>query len=77
MWAAILALGPALIGLIGKLFGGGKDKNADMARELGREEQQNADMKQDMATVRKANEAARQSAQEPHDKPDPNDLDAR
>lgn len=73
MWGLILKLAGWLLG---RLTGGGKDKSADMARELGRAEQQNATMKEDMATVRKATEAARKAEQEPFDD-DPNDRDRR
>ena len=45
------------------------------ARELGRLEQQNADLKAGLDTVRKANEAAKKAEQEPYDY-DPNDRDA-
>lgn len=73
MWDLIFKAAGWLLGL---LSGGGKDKTADMARELGLAEQQNATMKQDMATVRAATEAARKAEQEPYDN-DPNDRDAR
>lgn len=76
MPAWLLALLPKALDLVLSLFGGGKDKSADMARELGRAEQQNADMKEDMATVRRATEAARKAEQEPFDD-DPNDRDRR
>lgn len=73
MWAALISLAATLLG---KLFGSGKDKTADMARELGRAEQQNADMKGGMDTVRRATEAAKKAEQEPYDF-DPNDRDAK
>jgi len=44
------------------------------AREQGRVEQQNADLKAGMDTVRRANEAAKKAEQEPYDY-DPNDRD--
>ena len=72
----LLALLPKALDLVLALFSGGKDKTADMARELGRAEQQNADMKGGMAVVRKANEAAKKAEQEPFDD-DPNDRDRR
>lgn len=63
-------LGRLLDWLLGWLSG------RSAARELGRVEQQNADMKGDMATVRRANEAAKKAEQEPFDD-DQNDRDAR
>lgn len=74
----LLALLPKALDLVLMLFGGGK-KDAVFAdgRELGRAEQQNATMKQDMATVRAAMEAAKKAEQEPFDADDPNDRDAR
>jgi hypothetical protein len=71
----LLALLPKAIDLILGLFGGPKkDPAVDVARELGRAEQQNATMKGDMATVRAATEAAKRTEQEPVDA-DPNDRD--
>ncbi len=67
MPAWLLALLPKALDLVISLFGGGKDKNADMARELGRAEQQNAGMKGDLATVRAATDAARKAEQETAD----------
>jgi len=74
MWTALIGLAASVLPAILRLFGGG-DKTADQARELGRAEQQNADMKGDMATVRAANDAAKKA--EASNAPDPNDLDAR
>jgi len=76
MPAWLLALLPKAIDLVLGLFGGGKDKTADMARELGRAEQQNADLKGGLATVRAATEKAKQAEQEPIDD-DPNNRDTR
>lgn len=70
----LLALLPKALDLVLSLFGGGKDKATEQARELGRAEQQNADLKGGMDTVRKATEAAKKAEQEPFDE-DPNDRD--
>ncbi|MFO1080872.1 MAG: hypothetical protein U1E23_09630 [Reyranellaceae bacterium] len=75
MWTAIIGALGAIIPAVLKLFGGGKDKSADDYRELGRVEQQNADMKDEMAVVHAATVAAKQA--ETSNAPDPNDLDAR
>lgn len=72
MWTAIIGAASALIGLISKWVGGGADNSQ---RELGRDEQQIADTKGDLATVRKATEAAKKA--ETNSAPDPNDLDTR
>ena len=72
MWGAIATIAAAAIGFISKWLGGSSDGSQ---RELGRAEQQNADMKGDLATVRKATEAAKKA--ETNSAPDPNDLDAR
>ena len=71
----LLALLPKALDLLLGLFGGGK-KEADTARELGRAEQQNADMKGGMETVRRATEADKKASQEPIDD-DPNNRDNR
>lgn len=76
MPAWLLALLPKALDLVMSLFGGGKDKTADMARELGRAEQQNADMKGGMDTVRRATEADKKANEEPIED-DPNNRDAR
>lgn len=77
MPAWLLALLPKALDLVMSLFGGPKkDPAVDMARELGRAEQQNATMKDGMATVRAATEAAKKVEQEP-DAYDANDRDAR
>lgn len=71
------ALGSILLWLVGKLFGGGKEDSATRnARELGRAEQQNADMKADTVVIRRANEAAKKAEQQ-GGSDDPNDRDAR
>lgn len=75
MPAWLFALLPKALDLVLGLFGGPKkDPAVDMARELGRVEQQNADMKGGMATVRAATEAAKRTEQEPTTD-DPNDRD--
>jgi hypothetical protein len=61
MWTAILTLAASALGLVAKLWGG-SDK-AD-ARTLGRAEQQNADSKADVETIKKANVAAKKAEQE-------------
>lgn len=77
MPAWLLALLPKALDLVMSLFGGPKkDPAVDMARELGRAEQQNADMKDGMATVRAATEKAKQANEEPIDD-DPNNRDVR
>ena len=70
-------LGSILLWLVGKLFGGGgkEDSATRNARELGRAEQQNADMKADTVVIRRANDAAKKVEQEGSH--DPNDRDAR
>lgn len=76
MWAAFIGLAASVIPAILKLFGGGgNDQATKDARELGRDEQQLADMKGGMDTVRRATEAAKK-AEEPTDEPDANDRDA-
>lgn len=75
MSAWLLALVPKAIDLVMGLLGMGKDKGADTSRELGRDEQQIADTKGDLATVRKATEAAKKA--EADSASDANDLDAR
>ncbi len=70
MWTAIIGALAAIVPALLKLFTGG-DGKADQ-RELGRAEQQNADMKDGMATVRAATEAAKNAEQETTDV-DPND----
>jgi hypothetical protein len=74
MWTSILGLLAVVVPAVLKLFTG-KDKSADDYRELGRSEQQNADMKEGMATVRAATEARKKA--EASNAVDPNDLDAR
>jgi len=75
MWTAILGVAAAALGLITKLVGGGG--NTDQ-RALGRAEQQNADSKADVATIRAATDAAKRIEQEEGtDAPDPNDRAAR
>lgn len=69
-------LGKILLWLVSKLFGGGgKEDPTRTARELGRAEQQNADMKADTVVIRRANDAAKKAEQEGSH--DPNDRDAR
>lgn len=72
MWTAIATIAAAAMGMISKLLGRSSDSSQ---RDLGRAEQQNADMKGDLATVRAATEAAKKA--ETNSAPDPNDLDAR
>ena len=71
------ALGSILLWLVSKLFGGGgkEDSATRTARELGRAEQQNADMRADTVVIRRANEAAKKVEQE--EGRDPNDRDQR
>lgn len=77
MWTAILGALAAVLPAILKLFGGG-DKTAEQARELGRAEQQNADMKGGIETIRAAEKAARKVTQEETgDEPDPMDRARR
>lgn len=77
MPAWLLAVLPkALDIIIGWIGGGKKDAGFADGRELGRAEQQNAELKGGMDTVRKATEAAKKAEQEPYDF-DPNDRDAR
>ena len=66
-------LGKILLWLVGKIFGGGgkEDSATRNARELGRAEQQNADMKADTVVIRRANDAAKKVDQE--EGRDPND----
>jgi|JI9StandDraft_2_1071091.scaffolds.fasta_scaffold251084_2 hypothetical protein len=54
--------------LVAKMWGGGKPA---VERDLGRAEQQNADMKADTAIMRRANDAAKKVDQE--EGRDPND----
>ena len=61
MWTLIKAGALALLPALFRLLFGGK---TDTSRELGRHEQQNADMKADMSTVKAATEAAKKSEQE-------------
>jgi len=69
-------LGKILLWLVSKLFGGGgKEDPTRTARELGRAEQQNADMKADTVVIRRANDAAKKVEQE--EGRDPNDRDQR
>lgn len=75
MWTALIGLAASVIPALLKLFGGGNDQATKDARELGRAEQQNADLKDGMATVRRATDAAKKAEQEP-DAYDPNDRDA-
>ncbi len=72
------ALGSILLWLVSKIFGGGgkEDSATRNARELGRAEQQNADMKADTVVIRRANEAAKKAEQQ-GGSDDPNDRDAR
>ena len=62
MLEAILKLAAAILPKILGLFGGNKE--ASDQRELGRAEQQNADMKADTAIQRRATEAAKKVEQE-------------
>lgn len=73
MWSAIATMAAAAMGLLAKWIGGDGGK-ADQ-RELGRTEQQNADMKADTVVIRRANDAAKKVDQE--EGRDPNDRDAR
>lgn len=67
MPAWLLALLPKALDLVMSLFGGQKkDPAVDMARELGRAEQQNADLKNGMEIVRAATDAAKQAEQDPN-----------
>lgn len=70
MWPLILK---ALDLVLGWLGGGKKEAGFADGRELGRAEQQNADLKGGMDTVRRATEAARKAEQEQSDEPDPMD----
>ena len=70
MWALIFKAAGWLLGL---LPGGKKEAGFADGRELGRAEQQNADLKGGMDTVRRATEAARKAEQEQSDEPDPMD----
>lgn len=74
MWPAILGVVAAALGLLTKLFGGAGDGKGDQ-RVLGRAEQQNADSKADIATIRVATEAARaaEDTGDDADDHDPND----
>lgn len=73
MWSAIATMAAAALGFLGKLMAGDSSK-ADQ-RELGRAEQQNADMKADTVVMRRANDAAKKVEQE--EGRDPNDRDQR
>lgn len=73
MWSAIATIAAAAMNLLAKWMGGDSGK-ADQ-RELGRAEQQNADMKADTVVIRRANDAAKAAEEEGTD--DPNDRDNR
>lgn len=70
MWASILKLAVALLPKL-LSFLPGSNKEANDQRELGRTEQQNADMKADTVVIRRANDAAKKVDQE--EGRDPND----
>lgn len=76
MWAAI----ELVLGILGKIFGVGKDDAAKQARsdgiELGEKRQQVATHAADNTVIHDANVAGKKAAQEPFDAPDPNDRDA-
>lgn len=72
MWTAIIGALGAILPAVLKLFGGG-DRSAADQRELGRAEQQNADMKGSIETVRAANQAAQAVEHQPEVADDPND----
>ncbi len=72
MWPLIKVALTALLPVLGKWLGGG-DKSAADQRELGRAEQQNTDMKGEIATVRAANQAAQAIEHQPEVADDPND----
>lgn len=74
MPAWLLALLPKALELLVGLFVK-KSPAPDLSRELGRAEQQNADMKADTVVIRRANDAAKQVEQE--EGRDPNDRDNR
>lgn len=77
MWTTILTAVTALIGLATKWIGGSGSGDKDQ-RELGRAEQQNADMKDGTATIRRATDAAKAAEQEePSNAPDPHDRARR
>jgi len=61
-----------ILRLLKALFGGG-----DTERELGRAEQQNADMKTGEDVIARANEAAKHAEQEDEYADDPNNRDRR
>ncbi|MDP2377803.1 hypothetical protein [Reyranella sp.] len=74
MWTTIIGALAAILPAILKLFTGGGDKDQ---RELGRAEQQNADMKGGIATIRDANRAAQAVESQPEVEHDPNDRSNR
>lgn len=75
-WFGLLAaLLPKALDLLVGLFVK-KQPPPDLSRELGRAEQQNADMRADTAIQRRANDAAKRVEQEEGDY-DPNDRDHR
>ena len=74
MLSTILKLAAAFLSGLFKMFGGGNDE-VNVQRELGRAEQQNADMRADTVVIRRANEAAKKVEQDGSH--DPNDRDAR
>jgi len=77
MWTAIIqALAPVLPAIILRLLGIAPAGSADQ-RELGRAEQQNADMKAGEDLIAKANEAAKKVEREDEYADDPNNRDRR
>ncbi|HQS18592.1 hypothetical protein [Reyranella sp.] len=75
-WFGLLAaLLPKALDLLVGLFVK-KQPPPDLSRELGRAEQQNADMRADTAIQRRANDAAKKVEQE-EGTDDPNDRDYR
>ena len=72
MWRALATVAAAAVNFLAKWLG--NDGKADQ-RELGRVEQQNADMKADTVVIRRANEAAKKVEQD--GSRDPNDRDNR
>jgi len=75
MWTAIVNAIAAVVPAVLKLFGGGSS-TADQ-RELGRAEQQTADLKAGNATMRAATEAAQKAESQPEPEHDQNDRSLR
>jgi hypothetical protein len=76
MPAWLLALLPMALEVLVGLFVK-KPPVPDLSRELGRAEQQNADMKAGTATIRAATDAAREAETRPEPEHDPNDRSLR